>query len=138
MRSRFRHCLAWSISVLILHCAPVAHTQPSTDCKRSCESDYWKGVSECHRSHTLYTDIRRCQDSEEAQKRKCTDRCKTPHGREPGDCNKRCDRDYWDDVSTCYRSSNRYNDIRDCEVSARETKDKCGRYCSQRAKEARP
>jgi hypothetical protein len=138
MRSGFRHGLTGAISLLMLHCAPLAYSQQSIDCKRSCESDYWKGVSECHRSHTLYTDIRRCQDSEEMDKRKCTDRCLKPQGREPGDCNKRCDRDYWDDVSTCYRSSYRYNDIRACENSARETKDKCGRYCSQRAKEARP
>ena len=134
----FWHRLMWRVSLLILCGAPLAHSQQPTDCKRECERDYWNGVSECHRSHTLYNEIRRCQDAEEVDKRKCTDRCSEPAGREPGGCAKRCDRNYWDNVSTCYRSSYRYNDIQKCERSARETKDNCGRYCARRAKEVRP
>lgn len=138
MHSGSRHRLTGAVSLLILSCAPLAYSQQVTECKRDCESEYWKGVSECHRSHTLYNDIRRCQDAEQLDKRKCTDRCSEPRGREPGDCMKRCDRDYWDNHSTCYQSSYRYSDIQECEGLARETRERCSRRCPQRAKEARP
>jgi hypothetical protein len=138
MRSGSRHHLAWVAGLLILCWALLAYSQQVSECKRRCESKYWEGVSECYRSHTLYNDIRRCQDEKELNKRECTDRCSEPRGQEPGDCVKRCDRDYWDNHSTCYQSNYRYNDIRKCESSARETKERCRRNCSQRAKEGRP
>lgn len=137
MRSDFRHWLPWWVSILALCSIPLADSQQLPDCKRACERDYWEGVSTCHQTHTLYNDIQRCQDAEELDKRKCTKRCSEPESREPGNCPRRCDREYWDDVSSCYRSNYRYSDIRACEDSAREIKDNCGRRCSQRAKEVR-
>ncbi len=138
MRSVFRHSLPWSASLLVLCLTPIAYGQQVPDCNRNCERNYWKGVSTCYREHTLYNDIRQCQDAEEIDKRKCAKRCADPRSQEPGNCPKRCDREFWDDVSLCYRSSNRYSDIRACEDSARKSKDGCARSCSQRAKEVGP
>lgn len=130
-----RHWLVGLLSMVVLCCLPLAYGQQSPDCKRDCERDYWRGVSECHRSHTLYTEIRQCQDDKEKDRRKCTTRCSQMRGSGPDNCGKRCDGDYWDDVSACYQSSYRYNDIRKCESSAQEAKENCRRYCSRRANE---
>ena len=138
MPSGFRPRSARLIGLVLLCWTPLASSQQPVDCKRACESNYWKGVSECHRTNTLYNDIRRCQDGEEADKRKCTDRCARPKSQEPGDCAKRCDRDYWDSISDCYQASNRYREIRGCEDLAREAKDKCRRACSEPPKGGRP
>lgn len=144
MHLGLRHRLAGTFSLLVLCWAPFGYTQELgyseelPDCRRACESNYWKGVSKCHRSHTLYNDIRQCQDEVAVDKRKCLDRCSQPKEQEPRGCVDRCDREYWDNVSTCYRSNHRYSDIRECENSAKETKGKCKRSCEQRSRETRP
>lgn len=135
MQPGLKYLLPGSVGLLILSWAFIALGQEMNQCKRSCESDYWRGVSECHRSHTLYTDIKKCQQGKEQDKRRCLERCSQPMGQGPADCLKRCDGDYWYDVSLCYRSNYLYSDISKCEVAARARKDKCSQYCSRQARE---
>jgi hypothetical protein len=138
MRSGYRQRLTWWVSLLVLCWAPLAYSQQVSECRRDCGSEYWKGVSRCYRSNTLYNDVRQCQDAEQLAKRTCKHRCSKPKGPAPRDCRRRCDQAYWDDRSVCYQSSSRYREIRGCETSARGTKDACNRSCPRRrAEEAR-
>jgi hypothetical protein len=136
MVSGFRYRSTWYVSLLVILWAPLAYGQEVNECKRDCRSEYWKGVSTCYRSSTAYGEIIQCRDALQSGKRKCTRRCSRPSRPEPTSCRRLCDRDYWESHGDCYQSSSRYNEIRECDASARETKNNCTKGCRRRGKGA--
>ena len=129
MHSVCRQHLLWWGSLFVLCWAPLAFGQQLVECRRDCDSEYWKAVSICYRSNTLYNDVRQCQETEQTAKRACKHQCSRPKAPEPRDCRRRCDRQYWDARSLCYQSSNRASEISKCDTLARGTKNQCTRGC---------
>ena len=121
------------VCLLVLCFANITVGQDRTDCRQRCDQDYWQDVSQCYRANTRYTEIRKCQDSAMGRKGTCLDRCSEPVSKDPADCGKRCDKDYWDGVSQCYRSSTRYSEIRNCQDALANDKTKCFDDCARSA-----